>query len=58
MLNVYDKCPTLKHLHRFFAVFFFWRGGGRGAEGGEKQTLNVHEKCPTLKHLLQRGWGK
>ena len=34
MLNVYDKCPTLKHLSQIFCCFFFWRGGGGGGGGG------------------------
>ena len=44
-MNVYEKCPTLKHLSQIFFGLNWGRGGGGGGRGRrEAKTFNVHEK--------------
>ena len=51
MLNVYDKCPTLKHLSEGM-------GEVRQAEGGEKRTCWTSMTNVQHWSIFQRGWGK
>ena len=51
MLNVYDKCPTLKHLSEGM-------GEVRQAEGGGKRTCWTSMTNVQHWSIFQRGWGK